>query len=148
MRTNNIRSKSNMFLLEMVLVILFFSLSSAICARLFVYAHMQSVQSEELSMALIQVQNAAECIKATDGSTDALERLLGTRPDADGQPAIYYNSEWNITNPDSYIYKLSIHLDREQKSFLICAIAVTKADGANRENIYDLKVKKYLPDFS
>lgn len=52
------------FLMELVLVILFFSLSTTVTLRMFMTAHQQEQQSAQLSTALLQAQDIAEQFRA------------------------------------------------------------------------------------
>ena len=47
--------RSSLFLLELIIAILFFSLTSAVCVQIFVRAHLISRQTQELNMALEKV---------------------------------------------------------------------------------------------
>ena len=44
--------RSSLFLLELIIAILFFSLTSAVCVQIFVRAHLISRQTQELNTAL------------------------------------------------------------------------------------------------
>jgi type II secretory pathway pseudopilin PulG len=57
-------SKSSLFLIEMIVVILFFSIAGAICVSLFVQARLISLESTRLTLAVNQCQNAAEALRA------------------------------------------------------------------------------------
>lgn len=53
-------SRSGLFLLELMIVILFFAVTSAVCVNLFVQAHLTSTAGGELTAATREVQSAAE----------------------------------------------------------------------------------------
>ena len=81
-------SKSEVFLFEVMFVILIFALSAAICASVFAKAHSFSIRSEDLTMAVVRAESAAEIFKAGMGGADqqALEH--------DGSFTEYYNGKW------------------------------------------------------
>jgi hypothetical protein len=58
------KSGSAIFLMEFIVVILFFSLSVTVILQLFMAAHDKVEQSAEISAALLHAQNTAEQIKA------------------------------------------------------------------------------------
>src|SRR5665648_831922 len=58
-------AKSELFLMEFIVVILFFSLCTAICISAFVKANHISEESKLLNGAMILAQSTAEGIKAT-----------------------------------------------------------------------------------
>lgn len=64
------RSRSSLFLLELIVVLLLFALASTVCVRLFAQAKLTSRQSADTTMAVLQAQQAAERLKA--GGEDAL----------------------------------------------------------------------------
>ena len=51
--------RSSLFLLELIIAILFFSLTSAVCVQIFVRAHLISRQTQELNTALEKVSGSA-----------------------------------------------------------------------------------------
>ena len=53
-------SKNSLFLMELILSILFFTLTAAVCLQLFVKAHVLSQDTINLNHAVTQAQNFAE----------------------------------------------------------------------------------------
>lgn len=53
-------SKSSLFLMEMIIVILFFSLAASVCLQIFVKAHLYGRDTEELNTAVLLAENAGE----------------------------------------------------------------------------------------
>ena len=82
-------SKTSLFLMEILLTVLFFSIASAICIQFFVKAHFISLDSKELSHGTVLCENAAEIYRSGDGS---LSSLLSIYPDAvmDGNTMLIY----------------------------------------------------------
>ena len=96
------KSKTSLFLIELILMVLFFSLSAAICMRVFADAQVTSRNSKNLSNAALNVQSAAECYKATGGDFSEVSALLGAKEEG-GKITLSYSSDWNVTeqpNPD------------------------------------------------
>ena len=77
-------SRSGLFLLELMIVILFFAVTSAVCVNLFVQAHLTSTAGGELTAATREVQSAAEWLKAADGDLEKLAAQLDAKA-ADGR---------------------------------------------------------------
>ena len=69
-------SKSGLFLMEMIIAILFFSICSAVCIKVFAGAAAMADESRTLNKAVVQAANAAELYKAADGALDELARLM------------------------------------------------------------------------
>ena len=59
MQTKN-SSKSGIFLMELILSILFFSIAAAVCVKLFVTAHRLSDQRENINHAVSMAESIAE----------------------------------------------------------------------------------------
>ena len=58
-RHNNI---SSLFLLELILAVLFFSVASALCIQIFTKAHLMSQDARDLNFAVNEVSSMAEQI--------------------------------------------------------------------------------------
>lgn len=113
-------SKSELFLMEFIVVILFFSLSAAICISAFVKANNISEESKKLNHAVILAQSTAEKIKAS-GST---------------------GENYSGTYDNRYYLKVESTVEDEM---LTADIAVYEKSDRKTE-ICRLEVKKYLPD--
>ena len=62
MRNQN--SKSALFLMELIIAILFFAISSAVCVQLFVKAHLMSRDTTDLNHAVACAESASACLRA------------------------------------------------------------------------------------
>ena len=94
-------SRTSLFLMELIIVILFFALASAICLRLFVGAHLLAESDRNLNHALVWSQNFSECFYGCKG------RILQMRnqyPNAfvsladnetDGSIVVFFDENWN-----------------------------------------------------
>ena len=78
MQTKN-SSKSGIFLMELILSILFFSIAAAVCVKLFVTSHQLSDQSVKLNHAVAMAESIAEAFYGCNGNAGELEALF---PDA------------------------------------------------------------------
>lgn len=93
MQTKN-SSKSGIFLMELILSILFFSIAAAVCVKLFVTAHQLSGQSVNLNYAAAMAESIAEAFYGCNGDAGELAALF---PDArmdetDGQTILIINN--------------------------------------------------------
>lgn len=71
-------SKSSLFLMELIISILFFSLSSAACIQLFVKAHVLDTRTREQNQTVIWSQNLASLWQAEDGDLNTVYKQLIT----------------------------------------------------------------------
>lgn len=72
---------SSLFLMELILAILFFSITSAVCVQFFVKSHLLSRESRVLSQAVNECSNIAEVFDASEGTGDAVSLLKANFPD-------------------------------------------------------------------
>ena len=111
---NNTKSKSALFLLELVIAITFLALSSVICIRLFVAAHTISRQTSDLNMAVIASQSVAEVFKATGGDPAKIEEMLDPFVGQCGAYRLFYDANWQRTEPgpdSAYNVRFTIEYD-------------------------------------
>lgn len=115
-------TRSSLFLMELIIAILFFSLAGAICLRMFAKSHHLSTDASDLNQAVRQADNVAELIKydlekgthtLEDEYPDAniIKNVTGNienTADMYSSSIIYFDKNWNAVNSDQAIYKLTI----------------------------------------
>ena len=115
------QSKSQLFMMEFLVVLLLFAVCAAICISAFVRADHISRDSVQLNRALTLAQSVAEEIKATG-------MVNGEEPG-------------DLYNDDFYV-----RIDRVvEDQMLIADISVSRKDDSNNK-ICQIQVKKYLPE--
>ena len=135
------KSKSTLFLMEMVLVILFFAIASAVCVQLFVRAHFISAEGTDLTAAVREAQNAAEAFKAADGDPQRTASILGgelSEEDGGSVVTLNYGPDWQQTDITDR-FRLELRTDGSDSALRAAAVTVYGPDGS----IFDLEVKKY-----
>lgn len=159
-------SKTSLFLMEFIIAILFFSLTSAVCVQLFVKSHTLSRQSVNSNQACMWSENLAEIFYASaqfDQITASLCKAEGlsanslteknlsdvkmqqcTKDLSDiSAVAVYFDSNWSLisdpTNFSKASYKLVMFYGTDSK-FAYSDIAVYEH---NSSVLYDLHLKKY-----
>lgn len=144
------KSKSSLFLIEMIIVILVFSLASAICASLFVNARLTSLKSTQLTMAVTRCQNAVEAVRAVGDAPDALEELLGAETADGGVYVVYYDADGIPTQSDGARYLLTISTSRDAAGLVTATATMTEIVTVAQEDeapapIYSLESVQYQP---
>lgn len=137
----HIPKRSSLFLLELIIAILFFSLASAVCIQLFANAHVKSRETADLNMALAKAQSAAEGIRSSEDSESALSLLFPDGKWADKRMDVYYDEDWNACKKELAFYHMSvvIRLDGQMEQSEICLVTLD-----SDTVIYELTVKKHL----
>lgn len=120
-RHNNI---SSLFLLELILAVLFFSVASALCIQIFTKAHLMSQDARDLNFAVNEVSSMAE------------QMSDGTLQDA----AAYYDSSYASCKKADAVYVLTVHYEPED-TLLKAHISMDTI--ADNRNIYTLDVTKH-----
>ncbi len=70
------KSKSALFLMELIIVIFFFALTSAVCLRVFVKAHDVAGETEGMNYAILWADNAGECFREYGPDAEKIKSLL------------------------------------------------------------------------
>jgi hypothetical protein len=139
-------SKSSLFLMELIISILFFSLASTVCIQLFVRSHTLSGDTVALNNAIIQAQNIAEIYNHSDGE---LTSVLSYYPDAainelSDSVYIYYDENWNTEGitEDNSVYMAQVtsgSVDTENNIHATIQIGYTGSD-----DIYVLELMHHI----
>ena len=107
------QSKASLFLMELIICILFFSLAAAVCVQLFVRSHNLSKRTVDQSQAVIIAENLAECFYATEGDPQQISGYFSSShveespeyPSGARELTLYFNADWQETSdPDSAAY--------------------------------------------
>lgn len=132
--------KGGLFLLEFTIVIIFFALAGALSVNLFYKAHTAAVYSTDLTMAVLEAQSAAECIKGAEDEETVAKLVSGTVTEEG--ITVYYGEDWEKTSdPTSRCLQIS----RETAAGLqISEITVTK----EKNVLFALTTKAYVGEVS
>ena len=139
---------SSLFLLELILAVLFFSVASALCIQIFTKAHLMSQDARDLNFAVNEVSSMAEQISAgtlhsdTVASSDDIASDPSTQmPDDSLQDAAaYYDSSYASCEKADAVYVLTVHYEPED-TFLKAHISMDTV--ADNRNIFTLDVTKH-----
>lgn len=142
------RSKSSLFLIELIIVILFFSLASTVCVQLFVKSHLLDKKTKHTNLGVKVCQNYAEIFSGVNGDAEAFYDIVAN--DIHARTAngciICYSEKGVVVHSDS---------TEERQSTFECRISFTEVDRivtatisflstGDDEEIYSLTVKKYV----
>ena len=144
-RHNNI---SSLFLLELILAVLFFSVASALCIQIFTKAHLMSQDARDLNFAVNEVSSMAEQISAGTLHSDTAASSDDTASDPSTQmpddslqeAAAYYDSGYASCEKADAVYVLTVHYEPEN-TLLKAHISMDTI--ADNRNIYTLDVTKH-----
>lgn len=103
-------SKSGLFLMEMIVCILFFSLSAAVCAQMFAKSHSISENNINENHAVIISAGIAECFYAEFGDEVKINDLYyeGKGELQGGILSLYFDTDYNLCDNTSAPYKATL----------------------------------------
>ena len=139
---------SSLFLLELILAVLFFSVASALCIQIFTKAHLMSQDARDLNFAVNEVSSMAEQISAGTLHPDTAASSDDTASDPSTQisndtwqdDTAYYDSSYASCEKADAVYVLTIHYEPED-TLLKAHISMDTI--ADNRNIYTLDVTKH-----
>ena len=139
---------SSLFLLELILAVLFFSVASALCIQIFTKAHLMSQDARDLNFAVNEVSSMAEQISAGTLHSDTAASSDDTASDPSTQmpddslqdAAAYYDSSYTSCEKADAVYVLTVHYEPED-TLLKAHISMDTID--DNRNIYTLDVTKH-----
>lgn len=122
------KSKSTLFLMELIIVILFFALSSAVCMRIFVYAHQLERTTENISYAVLWAGNAAELFYEYEDPRN-VEKTLMEAYSASAEYSDSYDITLSFTEDSTFNY-----------------MAYSFADKVDNTVIYEFTFRKHIKE--
>lgn len=143
-------SRSSLFLMELLISLLFFSLASAVCIRLFAKSHLISRDTINQNNAIVQAQNLAETWLATEGNMQDLNRLLEQGvPSEDGLRIwLLFDEDWaplsdNSEAESSYVAELLSSASASEDGLLHATVSVYENQG---NVIYSLELAHHVSE--
>ncbi len=124
-------SRSQLFLIELIIAVLFFSFAGAVTVQVFSKASELAQKAEALNGAVIAAQTAAE--------TQRTVPFRDIDPDGD---TVYFDDSWTITEPSKAVYTMTTNVVLEKREAGAMAVYHFEVKSAD-EIIWQLQTKKY-----
>ncbi len=120
-------SKTKLFLIELIVVIFFFAISSVVCINLFARARLMSLSSSETTNAMLRAQAAAETIRGTNGDPRSSSGFSGAVANANGY-TLYYDENWaGVAGAAEAAYRMNVTFAGSER-LVKATITVQKGD--------------------
>ena len=146
-------SKSTLFLMEMIIVVLIFALCAAVCLHLFAASQKMTEESEQLNRAVTVTKTMAGYYKATDGSLYLMQELLEGPAQLLEHDAVelvvYYDDAWapvekpvdkgfclrvkSLTAPNASLQEAEIGVSRMDETQIFQIVVKKAATGGERD---------------
>lgn len=145
---NRTSSRTGLFLMELILAVLFFSLASVLCIQMFVKSHTLSQNSVELNHSILWTQNVSECFYSCNGNAEELSCLFPQGAfeafeNNNYRLTLLYNDEFQFIpvtadtlTGTAYRYRLTALITPAEDHLRKCQITITRY--AQTESIYQL----------
>lgn len=141
-------SRSSLFLMEMIIAILFFSLASAVCIQLFAKSHTLSKQTVNQNYAVIHAQNLAESYLALEGDLEQIAPLFESASfDASNNTIqLYFDAEWNPTNAAGAFFQAGLTGYPLNEAGLITADITVSEVNTDSDALFSLQVSHHIAE--
>ncbi|MBA4700844.1 MAG: hypothetical protein H2212_15590 [Ruminococcus sp.] len=141
----NRANSSSLFLLELILAILFFSIASAVCVQFFVKSHLLSQDAWKLNISVNEVSSATELIQVSPDARSAIDLIHTEYPDSEisdvSKISVYYDRDFLSCAKAQAVYCLEISFI--QKGSMLDA-ALNMKEQKDEKIIYSLTISHHL----
>lgn len=141
-------SRSSLFLMEMIIAILFFSLASAVCIQLFAKSHTLSAKTVNQNHAVIQAQNLAESYLAYEGDVEKMVPLFpqSSFDIAANTLSLFFDAKWNAATKENAAFQAVLTgLPANEEGLITANILITEC-GNQETEIYSLQLKHHIAE--
>lgn len=137
-------SKNSVFLMELIIVILIFSLASTVCLQIFVKACSISKETETLNNSVSICSSAAELFYGYKGSLSSIQNEIDSHNYSEannGTVKFYYNNNLKLCHSfdGSYVMNMSIY---NFGNFKNCRINFIRL--SDNSEIYKIECSMYI----
>ena len=135
-------SRSGLFLMEIIIAILFFSVVSAFCLQIFVKSHTVAGDTRDLDRAVSEVTSAASLLQETGGSTDgAFSSVYPHLEETADAGYIYYNKNYETCRkPDSVYY---MKIQKKDIDTRLCVFTLAFGKNGASGTVYQTEITVY-----
>lgn len=135
-------SRASLFLMELMISILFFSLSSAVCIQLFVKAHTINTDTENKSNATLIAQDISELFHHVNGDREQLLSYYNKYEAKGNEVFLYFTENSNSSSKEGARYVASLSFEQEG-AYRILTMEITCI--GKEDILYSSTLKKYIP---
>lgn len=122
--------KSHLVLIELMIMLLIFSITAALCLQVFAWSSDETENIENRDKAMLKAQTAAEVIKAFGGDfAEAAEELGGVYSAADDALVVCYTGDWECSDVAGCQFRLMAKRDASYALLERAEISVESQDG-------------------
>ena len=135
-----------LFLMEIILAILFFSVAASVCVSILVNARLLSRNAQRLNTAVTVCSTAAETVDSAENFDDVKARVSLIFPDGawdgDDFSAVIYDASASDAEEPFGILKMSLTPETEQALFRADILLLQEDD---EDALYEICVERHFP---
>lgn len=106
-------SKNSLFLIEMIMILLFLSLSSVACIRIFAAASQNHAKAVDWRHIQSLTTSVGEILEGTDGTPDSVSEFLSGSTQNSSTLIWYYDENWEICSSEKASHKMTLILSTD-----------------------------------
>ncbi len=133
----------NLFFVEMIIVLLFFGIASAVILRTFAASDELSRESGRLERMSFCAQSAAEIFSETGSLPETAEKLFGIEAEDASKIVIPLDEKCGYSPTEAALYLTMTVTDGSAENLSEISISFSEKDG---DALYEIKSGAYLPD--
>ena len=134
-------SRASLFLMELMISILFFAISGAVCIQLFVKAHTINEETAAKSKATLIAQDICEYYHYTNGNKADMLSYYWDYEETEDSILLYFTESGDICSSVGATYVATLTFGQEL-SYHILPLDIKSTD--EQESLYSTKIKKYV----
>ncbi len=129
-------SKAKLFLIELIIIILFFAFAGGVCMNMFVAAKRVSTRSTDVTNASMMAQAAAEAVKS-GGEQGFLDAVTGAEG-MNGSYSVAYDAQWTVVPEGQGIYTMRVDFSQQDNGILNADVTVKRMD----DELFNITAKR------
>lgn len=106
-------SKNSLFLIEMIMILLFLSLSSVACIRIFAAASQNHAKAVDWRHIQSLTTSVGEILEGTAGTPDSVSEFLSGSTQNSSTLIWYYDENWEICSSEKASHKMTLILSTD-----------------------------------
>ena len=134
-------SRASLFLMELMISIMFFAISGAVCIQLFVKAHTINEESAAKSKATLIAQDICEYYHYSDGDKADMLSYYWDYEESEDSILLYFTENGSVCSNVGARYVATLTFDQEL-SYRILTLDIQSVD--DKESLYSTRIKKYV----
>lgn len=133
-------SKTSLFLMEMLFVLLFLGLACSICVQLFASSYLYRINAREYNHIQELLTSVGEILEGTDGTAEVFDTIF---PDgiSDGQTLrYYYDKSWTTVSEEEAVYQMTLDFSKTKEKKSVKTDFTRRSSEREWQELYQLTI--------